>query len=361
MTTYSDQQRSRPRADTPISLDEPIQVVNWSNRGPWDAFAEAAIDGRIEHLWTWGDVAERAYGHHAVRLAAVRGDRLVGMLPLVLMRSHLFGRALVSMPFADYGGLCTGEENAADLALVSAAVAMAQRERAVLDLRHASNRAIGLPVSHEKATVVLDLGEDEEELWKSLPAERRRQVRKGISQGLTTSVHGPEALPDFYRVQAENMRNHGSPVHSRRFFKELMAGLGERARILTVELEGTVLGAAVLLFFRDTLTVGWAAAFRAARSMSANQVLYWDAMRLAISSGYRVLDFGRSTPGTGPFEFKREWGARPVPLPWNYFPETAGPPGTELQRFSWGVRMWRKLPVGVANLIGSRLRGGISN
>lgn len=345
----------------PFGPRSAIEVVSWSDAASWDTFVEAAADARAEHLWFWGHVAERVYGHRAVRLAAVRDGRLQGVLPLVSMRSRLLGRTLVSMPFADYGGVCTAGDEAADRALVGAAIAMAEQEGVTLELRHFGDRAIGLPCSREKATLVMDLGEDEAALWRSVPGERRRQVRKGRERGLSTSLRGPEALPALYRVHAENMRDHGSPVHARRFFAEIMAGLGPRARILTVEEGGSVLGAAMLVFFRDTVSAPWVASFRAARSRGANQVLYWDALRLALAAGYRAFDFGRSSPGTGPFAFKREWGARPIPLSWHYFPEGAGAPGESVQRLSWAPPIWRRLPIGLTNLIGPRLRRSISN
>ncbi|HEU5322339.1 MAG TPA: hypothetical protein VFX28_16155, partial [Methylomirabilota bacterium] len=71
----------------------------------WDRFVERHPLATVAHLGGWGRVAGRAYGHEAIYLAAAADGEVVGVLPLVLVRSRLFGRRLVSMPFLDYGGV----------------------------------------------------------------------------------------------------------------------------------------------------------------------------------------------------------------------------------------------------------------
>ena len=77
----------------------------------WDAFVRAAPGWSHFHLWGWKTVVERTHGHECIYLAARAGDgRLEGVLPLVRVRSRLFGHYLVSMPFVNYGGPLGGAE-----------------------------------------------------------------------------------------------------------------------------------------------------------------------------------------------------------------------------------------------------------
>lgn len=337
------------------------RVVEWTRARPWDEFVSRAPDGSLAHLWAWKAVMERSYGHRSVYLAATRGEEIVGVLPLVVLRSRLFGRHVVSMPFLDGGGLCTAGDTAADGALVDAAVAVASEEGAVLELRHRDDRLSGLPRSTDRVTMVLDLADGDEALWKSLPSNRRSQVRKGTRNGLTVQIEAGDALPHFYRVIATNMRDLGSPVHGLRFFEAVTSGLEECAHIITVRAGEKVVGAGLLLAFRDTLSMPWSSSLRSHFRLGVNQVLYWEVIRYAVAGGFRYMDFGRSPKGSGTYEAKREWGAQPVQLYWHYLPESARPPDEGVRRLGWAVKMWQRLPVPVATALGPRVRGGIPN
>jgi hypothetical protein len=83
-------------------------------------------------------------------------------------------------------------------------------------------------------------------------------------------------------------------------------------------------------------------------------------MRTGIEEGFRVLDFGRSSPDAGTFEAKRQWKAEAHQLYWHYHPDTAEP-GQDLQRLVWATRVWKRLPVSVVDRLGPRVRGGLPN
>src|SRR5438270_13854570 len=57
------------------------------------------------HEWRWRDVFTHAFGCEPIYLSARRGGRLVGVLPTVFLESWLFGRALISLPYVNYGGV----------------------------------------------------------------------------------------------------------------------------------------------------------------------------------------------------------------------------------------------------------------
>ena len=131
------------------------RVVPWTDGDTWQAFVDSAADGTIAHLWAWREVVRETYGHRTEYLAAVDGAVVRGVLPLVVVRSRLFGRHVISMPYLDYGGVCSGHDDDVDAVLVDAALALADEEGAVLQLRHRGRRPLDLPVSLEKAMLAL--------------------------------------------------------------------------------------------------------------------------------------------------------------------------------------------------------------
>lgn len=331
----------------------------------WDRFVERHPDATVAHLSGWGRVMEGAYGHEAVALAAEEAGEIVGVLPLILIRSRIFGRRLVSMPFLDYGGVVAEPGRGAEQALVDAALDLArERGAATLGLRQLQPSALGYPVTDDRVTMLLPLT-DEERVWKALPSERRNRVRKGEKNGLVASWCGAEGLDDFYRVFAVNMRDLGSPVHSRRFFDLMLEELPGTARVLLVrDRGGRAVGAAVCLFFRDVIMVPWVSSLREAFALCPNFVLYWEVIRHGCRTGFKTLDLGRSFRNAGTFEFKRQWGSAPHPLPWIFLEARPGAPppvDRDASRFEPLIRLWKRLPVPVATRLGPWIRGQVPN
>jgi FemAB-related protein (PEP-CTERM system-associated) len=331
----------------------------------WDRFVEQHPEATVAHLGAWSAIVRDAYGHPSVSLAAVEDGDVVGVLPLVLMTSRLFGRRLVSMPFLDYGGVLAAPGSPAERALIDAALALAREHRvASVGLRQRGPTGLAVAPTDDRVTMLLSLS-TAEAVWKALPSERRNRVRKGQKHGLTAAWGGPELLDDFYRVWTANMRDLGSPAHARAFFASMLAELGDAARVLLVrDPGGRTVGAAMCLFFRDTILVPWVSSRRDAFALCPNFVLYWEAIAHGCHHGYRVLDFGRSFRDRGTFEFKRQWGALAAPLPWVFLDvDPAAPPAVDRDASRWGplVEAWKRLPLPVANVVGPWIRRQVPN
>jgi FemAB-related protein (PEP-CTERM system-associated) len=339
-----------------------IRVVRDDLEGPhWNRFVEAA-GGTVFHLWQWRTIVRRAYGHPAHYLMAETGSRVDGVLPLITINSRLFGRATVSLPFADYGGMCARGAAAAE-----ALLAEAQRQgRAAgsdyLQLRQREPMPELPGSAGDKITMELTLEPDPASIWARLPTERRNRVKKAQRAGVRGRFTDVDALEAFYAVQLESMRDLGSPVHSPEFFRAVAEELRPYVRVLLIERLGEVIGAALCLFFRDTVYIPWVSSLRRHFAHNPNMVLYWTAIEEACHAGYRVLDFGRSSPGTGPFEFKRQWGATPSPLGWRSLALRGGrvPTFSGQGRAEWLlVQSWKRLPLGLTRVLGPRVRGMI--
>jgi FemAB-related protein (PEP-CTERM system-associated) len=233
-----------------------------------------------------------------------------------------------------------------------------------MELRQRGPSGLGLRPFASKVTVVLSLAADPGRMWKRLDAKVRNQVRKATNSGLTVTWHGIDALDDFYAVFSVNMRDLGSPVHHRRFFAGMLEEFAGSMRLVLVRYGATTVAGAVCMWFRDTVLVPWASSLRAYRSRCPSNLLYWEVIRSACDKGVRWLDFGRSTPGSGTYRFKEQWGGYAEPLNW----ECSGTGGagasmvdTSDPRRRWMVGAWQRLPVAVATTLGPVLRKRLSN
>jgi FemAB-related protein (PEP-CTERM system-associated) len=348
--------QTRPVSAGPSSRG--VEVTDGIGANEWNEFVRQHPQATGYHLWEWRDVFQSALGHKTHYLAAREGGRVTGVLPLTEVRSRLFGRALSSSPYVNYGGvLATNDTAARELVDCAAALARDRSLEFVL-LRHRNRVFSDFPSRTHKVTMLLPLSSSAEAMWTALDRKVRNQVRKAEKSALTTVAGGSELVDDFYSVFAQNMRDLGTPVYGRELFAAIVSAFPADARIHLVKLAGQTIAGALSYGFRETIEVPSASSLREHRALCPNHLMYWSIISDAIAQGRTVFDFGRSTPDDGTYHFKEQWGARPEPLCWEYV-LTGGSDVPQDDRHSAKyqafIEVWKRLPLGIASIIGPRI------
>lgn len=350
------------RAPRPETTRSPttVAVALESDRDAWQRWLEARDDASIFHDWAWRQVLAESFGHRPYYLLARRANRVVGVLPLVEVKSLLFGHSLVSLPFCPYAGPL-GEDRAVHDALDEHAEALARKLNVEL-IEYRSLRAShrdwprqDLYVTFRKA-----IAADPEANLASIPRKQRAMVRKGMRNALRSDVGD---LDTFFELFADNVHRHGTPAHSRRFFASLLDAFGERAEVLVVrDAQREPVSAVLSLYHRDEVLPMHAGDSPRARALAANDFKYWELMRRAAERGCRVFDYGRSKRGTGPFDFKKNWGFEPTPLTYEYrlLRRQSIPQNNPLNpRYRLMIAAWRRLPRWLVDAVGPYLVRGL--
>lgn len=322
----------------------------------WDAFVRAHAGWTHFHLHGWRHVVSDVLGHECPYLAASEASgRLVGVLPLVRVRSRLFGHYLVSMPFVNYGGPLGDEASVQALIGAAQDLAVASGVK-LLELRHRGPLPTALPVSHRKITVLLDLPATSGLLWNSLDAKLRSQIRRPQKEGVTMRW-GSDQVEPFFEVFSRHMRDLGTPTQPRRLFRSLADCFGDSVWFGCAYLRDRPVACGAGFRWGDEFEMTWASSLIEFKRTAPNMLVYWTFMEKAIDSGARVFNFGRCTPGGGTHRFKQQWGGRDQSL-WWYQRAASGVTGTpspEDGALAWGPRLWRRLPTPVATALGPRI------
>jgi FemAB-related protein (PEP-CTERM system-associated) len=311
----------------------------------------------------WLAVLAKGLKHQSYCIEAYRSDRLVGLLPLCHVRSILFGRFLVSLPYLNTGGVLADDEDVAG-AIIDRAVELADRLRVRhLELRHETRveHPALIQTLTTKVHMRLALPGSHEELWKAFDPKVRNQVRKGEKAGLTVQWGRLDLLAEFYDVFARNMRDLGTPVFARNLFQCVLHRYPANAEVCVVRCERRPIAAALLLHGDGVTEVPSASSLRSYNSTNANMLMYWHLLRRAMSRGQRVFDFGRSSPDSNTFRFKKQWGAKPEPAAWQYYVRegSADDMRRESGKYDRFVRIWQRLPVPLTRWIGPAIVRGI--
>ncbi len=133
----------------------------------WEAFIRRRGIVPLSYHPSWPVVLWKGLGHTPCCLEAMDGDEICGILPLVAMKSVLFGRFLVGLPYLNYGGVIADSDAIAE-ALIDRAIELAEQ----LDVRHLElrqERAIAHPRlvqrPDSKVQMRLALPTEPESLW----------------------------------------------------------------------------------------------------------------------------------------------------------------------------------------------------
>jgi len=317
----------------------------------WDEFAMSCPGANFFHRAGWQKILQEVFDHDTHFLYAETGGRIEGVLPLAHVKSVLFGRSLVSLPFAVYGGVAASTPAAAD-ALEREAQALAQRLGvAHLELRHTQPRHADWPSQNLYVTFRKAILPDEQANMLAIPRKQRAMVRKGIRNELRSDIDS--GVERFYPLYADNMHRHGTPALPHRYFDALLQQFGRDAQVLTVSApDGRALSSVLSFYFRDEVLPYYAGDDESARELAANDFKYWELMRRSCARGIKLFDYGRSKQGTGSFAFKKNWGFEPQPLHYEYclYKRESVPQNNPANpKYRLLIEAWRRMPIGIAN------------
>ncbi|MCZ6817627.1 MAG: FemAB family PEP-CTERM system-associated protein [Planctomycetota bacterium] len=340
----------------PLAASIRVYEYNTGLTQDWQAYTKNHAEATLFHELPWKRAVERTFGHRSWYLLAGQDDRIVGVLPLFQINSVVAGRFLVSQPYATYGGVLADRPEVA-AALLDEAKALVERIGArSLELRSIRAADPGVPVQSRHVSFQRALPDDPDAVLPAMPRKARAAARRAEERyGLDVSFD-PGNLRTVWSLYARSMRRLGSPNYPYRFFRELLAALGDRCVVQLVHMAGRPAAGLLTFLHRDTVIPYFAGTDERKSIYGLNQYLYLRAMKWGVRNGYRKFDFGRSRiDNHGACDFKRHCGFEPLPLQY----QTYVSPGREAPELSpdapqWSLArsVWKRLPLPVTRPLG---------
>lgn len=347
-----------------------IRQYRNSDNAIWDDYVMNHPRGTLFHLISWKKLVEKSFGHSSYYFLALTSasstgpdpdvyqPQIIGVFPLFSIKSILFGRSMISLPFATYGGILADNDEI-EKALYKEAVAMTQEMGLdYLEIRNDTSPLSGIPIKDLYYVFKKELYPDDEENLNAIPRKTRRMVRNAMKNDLQTSFGGAELLDQFYELFAFSYRGFGTPVFSKRYLKNLIEQFQDNSSILVISKGGKSLSGVLSFYFKDQVIPYYSGAYPDSHKYGANDYLYWVLMSDAADRGCMAFDFGRSKEDTGPYHFKRHWGFEPRALPYQYYLNNIedipniSPANPKYQK---RIELWKKMPLWMTKIIGPRI------
>ena len=333
----------------------------------WNRFLSESENASFASLFDWKAVYEEVFGFKTFYILIKDDKKIRGILPLILIKSPLIGKGsfLISTPYITQSGICLNGFNVDPTPVID------RLSQLIKDCgaRYVEIRQIipfmsdTLFTRKDNFTFQIDLSKGAEKLWEGFTPKVRNQIRKAQKSGIEI-VTGKDKyfIDSFYHVFSKRMKELSFPAYPKRYIESIIKNFNNNSRIILARYKGKVIGGMLLISFSDTLSNPYAATLVEYNSLCPNNLMYWEAIQQGARDGFSVFDMGRSQAGRGTYEFKKQWGAEPIQLYYQYlFAEDEKENREkffnleESPLFNIYSFVWRRLPTTVTNFIGNYL------
>lgn len=282
----------------------------------WTEFLQRHPEASVFHTPGWLEALQRTYGYEPVVFTTAPPETELGDgLPFCRITTWLTRRRLVSLPFSDH---CTPlVENSTELTSLLTSL---QHELEDENWKYIEIRAgdLHLPSSalFEKAKVFcfhkLDLRPNLDELFHGFHKDCiQRKIQRAEREGLTCEEGSEDSLlSKFYHLLLITRRKHGMPPQPLRWFRNLIACLGDRVKIRVASNNGRPIASILTLRHKKVLVYKYGCSDHRFNNQGGTQLLMWKAIQEAKHDQLYEFDMGRSDyDNPGLIAFKDRWGA----------------------------------------------------
>jgi len=327
--------------------------------GAWDNYVNQHSDGTFYHLSGWQDVIDSTYSHPCYFCYVIENQSIVAVLPLVHVRSALFGNTLVSTPFCIQGGILSDNKEAHSL-LLSAAKTLAKK----LGVQYIEFRAdVGESpdpdlVNQTDVNVVFgcELSAEPAEILANIKKKQRAVIRQSLKNDLTMQIE--DNVDNLYQIYSYSVRNLGTPVFSKRLFECLLRVFPSQCDVLTIYHDQQAISSVMSFYYRGKVLPHFGGGLHAARTLKSNDYMYYQLMCHSAAKGCTYFDFGRSKIGSGAYNYKKHWGMTALPANNHYYLNLASDiPNVNVNnpKYALAIKLWKKLPLSLSQMLGPTL------
>jgi FemAB-related protein (PEP-CTERM system-associated) len=335
-----------------------VLPVDVSTESLWDRYVQDHPNGTFFHQIAWKRVMEKTYGYKPFYSYVEREGCITGIAPALLVSNWVTGRCLMSLPFAVYGGVCASDPESKS-ALIAHLEKLASDLRVEhLELRNRNGELYpGYHANARYSTFTMPIVPDTEALYQAFPKDIRYMIRKAEKAGLKAH-HGFEHLDAFYHLMTVNLRRLGTPAFPRTLYENLIHEYPGQVTLTVVYAGVKPVAGGMSFSFREWMQPYYIGSLDEAKSMAANNFLWWELIKLAAETGHTTFDFGRSKNASGNFDFKKKWNPKIEPLSYqmrlvcrtempNFSPTNP--------KFQIAANLWKKIPLRVTRIMGPRV------
>lgn len=306
-------------------ISDPSQV----ERDQWLAFVESHPQGTVFQTPYMADLYNRTEGMTPLTLfcldetsaitglwLAVRMESVGAVGSYLTSRSVMYGGPLIKAGYEHIAGhLIRGMIDSQSKKVIYLQV------RNIFDSENLTPYFLNAGFKFEEhLNYTFNLAAGPDLLWNNIHPTRRKQIRRSLKRGVTTTIHNnlsEEMISHCYRILAGVYRRIKLPVPEEKFFIDSFRVFGDQGILkgVTAEFDNHIIGFRFFLVYRGLIYDWYAGSDPAFREKYVNDLLPWVVIRWGAENGYKAFDFGGAgTPGEkyGVRDYKQKFGGTMV-------------------------------------------------
>ena len=163
-------------------------------------------------------------------------------------------------------------------------------------------------------------------------------------------------LTTFYHLLLMTRRRHGLPAQPVDWFRNILACLGDKAKIQVVSKDGRPIAGILTLRYKHVLVYKYGCSDRKFSNLGGTALLLWNAIQEAKRNQATEFDMGRSDrDDLGLVAFKDRWGAARTELVYLRYPLKYSHSVAEARQSRISKYVWSHVPSGVLAAAGRAL------
>jgi serine/alanine adding enzyme len=295
-------------------------------------------------------------------------------IPLIRVRSKIFGNKIISLPFMDVGGIFGSSKNSFKI-LLKKIVESFKDTRIEIKLNDIEKNfqgfyreleSLGFGVRKAKQQFYI-LIENPETKWKKFHKHTRNDIRKAEKSSLKiVPINNDSELKKFYTLYFDEMKRFGTPPHSRKFFLNLAHELKDKFYGLNCYKDNKLIASTVLVKSEEVAYLWFNVSDQKYRNFRPNDLLYWANVKEAYREKISFIDSGQidlnpqDKRSEGLLKFKQKWlGESHQKYLFTYPSEESESSKKEkLKKFR---KIWSLLPNPIIKLIGPKICSELGN
>lgn len=269
----------------------------------WDKFVQCFPDQTVFHSLAWIRTVARVYNARILLIKCERDGECEALWPCLAI--HKGPMRILGSPLPGWNTVYMGPLFKPDVDVATAIRAMLQhpavRRHAyfackVCDRdRDIDLGAFGFTPVRQYQTLLLDLTQTEDALWKNLRRQCRNHIRNAMRNDIDVRFESDgDFLDQFHQMTVETYaRTNAQPPFTRRFLNMLWSQLHPLGLIKAISAFHKNQRIATLMLPRNAHTTYYwdGASYPAYRHLNAHNLLHWEAIRQARQAELQTYDF----------------------------------------------------------------------
>ena len=297
-------------------LEYTIEQLKQGDEKKWQDYVFSSEKTNFFHLAEWKDILARAYGYKPFYLMAKdSNERIVGIFPIFLVKSLLFGKSLKSLPFHFLGGpVCDSPE------ILNQLLEKAKQLNQELGVKnfqikgyddYKSIKNYNINIIKIYTAFAIPLSENYEDVYKTFSKNVLRDIKYGLRDNKIIIVDDLEKLKIFYNLFVKGGKEIGVPSHSFKLFKEIWEKFYKKGmvRISMAKFGNKFIAGHFALLFKGRILYMWGAIDKKYKNRLGIQALQGESIKWGCKNGCKYYDFGWTSPiERGAMNYKSRWG-----------------------------------------------------